>query len=119
MNIQLKKSIESDLEVFFVNQTDEEANHMAAFTPQDPSDHEAFMKKWLQLLNDININMQSILVDNTVVGCIVKFIMDDRAEITYAIDKQYWGKGITTSAVNEFLKFEKIRPLYARVAFDN
>ncbi|MCG8699404.1 MAG: GNAT family N-acetyltransferase, partial [Bacteroidales bacterium] len=119
MTIQLRKSIETDLEVFFINQCDEEANHMAAFTPLDPWNKNAFMKKWLRLLNDNTINLQSILLDNTVIGCVIKFIIDDRAEITYAIDRQYWRKGYTTLAVKEFLKLEKSRPLFARVAFDN
>ena len=34
MNISIRKSIESDLEVFFHNQADEEANYMAAFTSE-------------------------------------------------------------------------------------
>jgi len=37
MNIQLRPSVESDIEIFFNNQLDEEANYMADFTPKDPT----------------------------------------------------------------------------------
>lgn len=119
MDISLRPSIESDLEVFFVNQSDEEANYLAAFTAKDPNDKEAYLNKWKRLLKEETINMQTILVENEVVGCVVKFVMEGEAEITYAIGKKYWGKGLTTKAVEDFLDIEKTRPIYGRVAYDN
>ncbi|GIN95995.1 hypothetical protein J6TS1_18650 [Siminovitchia terrae] len=35
------------------------------------------------------------------------------------LGKEYWGKGIATNALREFLKHVTIRPLYARAAKDN
>jgi ribosomal-protein-alanine N-acetyltransferase len=32
---------------------------------------------------------------------------------------QFWGKGIATKALTEFLNIETIRPIFGRVAFDN
>jgi len=119
MEISIRGSIESDLEIFFLNQTDEEANYMAAFTPKNPNDKEAYMNKWRKLLRDDSINMHTILLENRVVGCVVKFVMEGEAEITYAIDKEYWGKGLTTKAVKKFLENEQTRPIHGRVAFDN
>lgn len=66
-----------------------------------------------------SINMQSILLDDQTVGCVVKFVMGGDSDITYAIDKQHWGKGITSVAVKLFLEIEKTRPLFGRVANDN
>ena len=40
-------------------------------------------------------------------------------EITYWIDKEYWGNGIASAALNEFLKLEPARPIFGRTAFDN
>ncbi len=119
MNLQLRKSIVSDLEIFYQNQTDEEANYMAAFTPKNPNDKVGYMKKWQRLLQDETINMQTILLDNQVIGCVVKYVMDGEAEITYAIDKKYWRQGITTKAVQQFLEIETNRPIFGRVAYDN
>ena len=92
---------------------------MAAFTPKNLGDKEAYMVKWLSLLQDDSVNMQTILYENLVIGCVVKFIMEGEAEITYAVGKEYWGKGLATAAVKIFLDKEKIRPIYGRVAYDN
>lgn len=119
MELSIRKSIESDLEIFFLNQTDEEANYMAAFTPKNPHDKEAYLNKWKRLMSDDTINMQTILTGDKVVGCVVKFVMYGDAEITYAISKEYWGRGITTKAVKTFLEKEPSRPIFGRVAFDN
>ncbi len=119
MNISLRNTLPNDLEVFFMNQTDEEANYLAAFTPKDPHDKEAYMTKWTGLLKNETINMQTVLADKKVIGCVVKFVMEGDAEITYAISKPYWGKGITTQAVAKFLGVENTRPIFGRVAYDN
>jgi len=119
MKVALRKSIESDLEIFFINQADEEANYMAAFTAENPNDKEAYLAKWTKLLGNTTINMQSIIYENKVVGCVVKYVMEGDAEITYAIHKDYWGKGLTTKAVALFLAIETTRPIYGRVAYDN
>ena len=119
MKLSIRDSVESDLEIFFHHQTDEEANYMAAFTPKNPNDKEAYLSKWKRLLKDDSINIQSIIVENKVVGCVVKFVMDGDAEITYAISKEYWGQGIATSAVKIFIALETTRPIFGRVAFDN
>jgi len=44
---------------------------------------------------------------------------ENEAEITYWIDKKFWGQGIATTALKELLKIEQVRPIYGRVAFDN
>ena len=121
MNIEpsIRQSIESDLDVFFLNQTDEQASFMAAFTPENPNDREAYLSKWQKLMKNDTINMQTILIEDKVIGCVVKFEMEGEAEITYALAKEYWGKGVTTKAVNTFLNIEQIRPIYGHVAFDN
>ena len=119
MNITLRPTTQADLEILFQFQLDPEAIHMAAFTPKDPADKEAYISKYTRLLNDPTINNQTILLDGVVAGSIAKFIMEGEAEITYWIDKFYWGRGVATAALTKFLKLEATRPLHARVAFDN
>ncbi|NOQ75040.1 MAG: GNAT family N-acetyltransferase [Crocinitomix sp.] len=119
MKISLRKSIASDLEVFFQNQADEEANFMAAFTSKNPQDKDAYIKKWTGLMTVDSVHMQTIMLADQAVGCVVKFVMEGDSDITYALDKKYWGKGIVTSAVKQFLAIEKTRPIHGRVAYDN
>lgn len=65
------------------------------------------------------MNNQTIIADTVIVGSIAKFVLEGDAEITYWIDKAFWGKGIATTALKNFLKIEKTRPIFGRVAFDN
>ena len=63
--------------------------------------------------------MQTVLFCNKVVGSISKFEIERVAEITYWIDRKWWGKGIGSTSLKKFLSIEDTRPLMARVAFDN
>src|SRR5690606_22558197 len=102
-NITLAKTTIDDLHTLFQFQLDKEANYFAAFTPINPADKQAYLTKYSKLLNDPTVNNQTIIVDNVIAGSIAKFIMHGDAEITYWIDKKYWGKGIATSALKNFL----------------
>ncbi len=64
-------------------------------------------------------NTQTVFLNNLIIGSIAKFEINNDAEITYWIDKAYWGKGLATKILNKFLTIEKCRPLFGRVAFDN
>lgn len=68
---------------------------------------------------DKDIIKQTIIVENNVVGHILRFEQFGEPEVSYWIGKEYWGKGIATKALREFLKHITIRPLYARAAKDN
>lgn len=118
-NFTLTKTINEDLNVLFEFQLDEEAIYLAAFTPKDPTDKKAYIEKFTKHIADPSINMRTINFNNHIVGSIAKFVLEDEAEITYWIDRKFWGQGIATSALNEFLKMEQIRPIHGRVAFDN
>lgn len=119
MNVALRPTTVADLDILFHFQLDPEAIHMAAFTPKDPADKQAYISKYTRLLSDPTINNQTILLDGVIAGSIAKFIMEGEAEITYWIDKQYWGRGVATAALTQFLKLETSRPLHARAVFDN
>ncbi|MBE0649495.1 MAG: GNAT family N-acetyltransferase [Bacteroidales bacterium] len=118
-NISLKPTELSDLEFFYQFQLDESAIYMAAFTPENPNDKAAYMNKYSALLKDPSITMRTICFGEEIAGSIAKFVMEGDAEITYWIDGKYWGKGIATKALKEFLKIENTRPIFGRVAFDN
>ncbi len=118
-HITLTTTKKDDLNSFFIFQLDDEANYLAAFTSKNPNDKNAYIEKYSKFLQDPGINMQTIKADNEIVGSISKFMIENEAEITYWIDKNYWGRGIASTALNNFLKTEITRPIYGRVAFDN
>ena len=117
--VKLRRSEKSDLAFFFHFQLDQEAIYLAAFTPKDPADKEAYFEKFTKLLNDPTINMQTILAGETIVGSMAKFEREGNAEITYWIDRKFWGQRIATTALKSFLTIENTRPVFGRVAFDN
>ena len=118
-HITLTQTEKDDLNAFFQFQLDKEANYLAAFTSKDPHDKTAYIEKYSKFLTDAAINMRTIKVNEVIAGSIAKFVMENDAEITYWIDKKFWGQGIATAALKNFLKMETIRPIYGRVAFDN
>ncbi len=119
INITLTKTEKDDLNALFQFQLDKEANYLAAFTAKDPSNKTAYIEKYTPFLTDPAINMRSIKVNNEIVGSIAKFVMENKAGITYWIDRKSWGQGIATTALTQLLKIEPARPIYAYVAFDN
>ncbi len=117
--ITLRKTDITDLDSFFIFQLDQEANYLAAFTAQDLTDKTAYLQKYARFLNDLTINMQTILVENMIAGSVAKFEIEGEAGITYWLDKKLWGQGVATKALQLFLQQEKARPIFAHIAFDN
>lgn len=117
--LKLRPSEKSDLEFFFQFQLDKEATYLAAFTPKDPTDKKAYLEKYSKHMDDPTINMQTILINEIIVGSIAKFEIEGDTEITYWIDRNFWGKGIATAALKTLLTIENSRPIFGRVAFDN
>ena len=75
--------------------------------------------RYASSINDPTITMLTIRADGIIAGSVAKFVMDNEAEVTYWIDKKYWGKGIASAALQEILRIEQERPIFGRTAFDN
>jgi [ribosomal protein S5]-alanine N-acetyltransferase len=119
LDIKLRPTKISDLDFLFQFQLDKEGGYLAAFMPKDPADKPAYISKYTKLLNDPTVNNQTIIIANSIAGSIAKFVMGADAEITYWIDRKFWGQGIATKALKELLAIETTRPIFGRVAFDN
>lgn len=117
--ISLTPTTTTDLTTLFQFQRDEEANYLAAFTSGNPGDKTAYLAKQGQFLNEPTIHMCTIRANGTIVGSIARFFIESDAEITYWLDRRFWGRGMAQTALAEFLKLEHTRPLRGRVAFDN
>jgi RimJ/RimL family protein N-acetyltransferase len=117
--IILRDLAESDLPILFEQQNDPEANRMAAFMPRDPSDRDAFMTHWKRILANPTGMNKAILRNGKVAGSIGSFLWDGKPQVTYWLGKAFWGRGIATLALTEFLRIFKTRPLYASAAKDN
>jgi RimJ/RimL family protein N-acetyltransferase len=119
--IVLRDVEEDDLLIFFEQQLDPEAIYMAAFTHKDPADRDAFAAHWARIMADDKITNKTILVDGRVAGSVASYVEAEfgKPEVTYWLGKDYWGKGVATRALSEFVRQVETRPLYGRAARDN
>ena len=114
--IRLRAVIEDDLPIFFEHQIDPDAVAMAAHLPRD---QDAFQAHWTELLAKESVIKKTILFDDLVVGYIMSFVYFGVREVGYWIGKEYWGQGIATRALLEFLDQVPLRPLRASAAKHN
>lgn len=118
--VRLRDVAEADLSIFFDQQVDPIAVHMAAFTARDPADWDAFNAHWVKIRRDPAVMLRTILADGRVAGYVGSFEeRPSKPEVTYWIAKELWGQGVATEALSQFLRVEKRRPIYARAARDN
>ncbi len=119
MQCVLREVRDEDLAVLFEQWADPAAAQMAAFTAPDHMDRDAFERRWSRLRADKTVINRAIVVEGEVAGTIGSWGDSDEREITYWVGRSYWGKGIATCALEEFLTVDPSRPLHARVAYDN
>jgi RimJ/RimL family protein N-acetyltransferase len=115
-HVLLRAVTAEDLPIFFDHQLDRDANQMAAFRARDK---EAFTDHWHKILADEKCITRAILYEGVVAGNIGSWEDAGQRNIGYWIGKAFWGKGIATAALLEFLNIVKTRPLYAHVAKHN
>lgn len=115
--VQIRDVIDSDLPIFFEHQREPDANRMAAFASRNRDD---FMAHWKNkiLANKSNFK-QTIVFDSQVVGNILCWQQEGKWLVGYWIGQEFWGKGIATSALQEFLRVLSMRPLHAYVSKNN
>jgi RimJ/RimL family protein N-acetyltransferase len=115
-NVRLREVIDSDLPIFYEQQLDPEATAMAAFPSKE---RDPFMAHWAKnLQNPLNIH-RTILFGDEVAGYLVSWLQDGERELGYWLGKAYWGKGIATQALIQFLDVVTDRPMHAFVVKHN
>jgi RimJ/RimL family protein N-acetyltransferase len=116
-DVRLRDVVESDFPIFFEHQRDSDATRMAAFPARD---WEAFQAHWTtKILGDPAVAKKTILFGGQVAGNVVSFERAGTPLVGYWIGKEFWGKGIATSALSLFLETVRTRPLFAHVAKQN
>lgn len=110
---------EADLDVLFAWERDPRAVQMAAFTRADPSDRAVFDAHYDRIRNDPTVTLRAVHDDDGLVGTVASFLMDGEREVSYWIDPARWGQGLASAGLDQFLRVEVTRPLFARVAHHN
>jgi RimJ/RimL family protein N-acetyltransferase len=117
--VTLRQATLADRDAWFRMMSDPASLLMAAFTPPNPDDRAAFDARWARILADQCLLVRTILVDGVVAGSVSRYYDAGHAEVTYWIDRAFWGRGIASEALRLFLSEVSERPLYARAATDN
>jgi RimJ/RimL family protein N-acetyltransferase len=112
----LRDVIEEDLPVFFEHQRDPEAVEMAAFPAREC---EPFFEHWHRIMDDDELVAKTIVSNGEVAGNIGSWERDAKRLVGYWLGREFWGRGLATQALAEFVEELSVRPLYAEVATTN
>jgi RimJ/RimL family protein N-acetyltransferase len=119
VEITLRDVHDSDLEAFWAQASDEQAQHMAAVTRGYHYDRAAFDTHWANVRSDPAVIVRTVLADGAVAGHAAIFGPAGEREVTYWVGRAYWGHGVATATLSALLGLERTRPLHAHAAADN
>ncbi|MFL6116796.1 MAG: GNAT family N-acetyltransferase [Catenulispora sp.] len=114
--VRLRPVIDADLPVLFEHQRDPAAARMAATTALSRGEH---AEMWQSLHADPGALGRTIVVDDVVAGALTSWERWDQRQVGYCLGREYWGRGIATTALALFLGQMTIRPVHAYVAAHN
>lgn len=89
---------------------------MAGFPSRD---RDAFMLHWKNIMADESVILRTILENGEIAGNVVCFEQLGEREVGYWLGREFWGRGVATTALTQFLEQLPTRPLYAHVAKQN
>lgn len=116
MSISLRDVHPSDLPYFFDYQKDELAVQMTGFPPRE---RDSFDAHWEKILANDTIVIKTVLYEERVAGSVLCFENEGEKEVGYWLGREFWGKGIATEALRQFLGQVVNRPLIAHIARHN
>lgn len=117
--VALRVIHDSDLDAIFAMEQDPDAVRMAAFTAKNPSDRVAFDAHMCRIRSSPDVSSYVITQGGEFVGTAATFLMAGEREVTYWVERSWWGRGIATAALAQLIEMDPVRPLFARAASAN
>ena len=77
------------------------------------------MAHWVKIMQDESVILKTILFEGQIAGNVLSFELSGEREVGYWLGQEFWGKGIATQALLQFLVQVQTRPLFAHVAKHN
>lgn len=115
--ITLRPIEQSDLDALYEHQADPDWADMAAFPSRD---REAFFGHQERVAANPDAIRRTVLADGVVSGSVGSWIDEEgRRLVGYGYGREFWGRGIASEALRQFLDEIGDRPLYAYVALSN
>jgi len=114
--VSLREVRADDLPALFEHQCDPEGVRMAAFPSRD---REAFMAHWGKIMANPGCAIRAILCDGRIAGHIAAWSDGADRYLGYWIGREFWGRGVASAGLAQFLHYETTRPLMAHVVKHN
>jgi RimJ/RimL family protein N-acetyltransferase len=115
--VPLREVEDADIPVFHGYQSDPEAGALAGVPPRDA---QAYAEHWAKLRADPQVLLRTIVTDDgAVAGQLLSFPRDGVREIGYWLGREFWGRGLATASLREFLTLVGERPVYGVVTEEN
>lgn len=114
--VVLREVSEQDVQTFYENQLDSEAIRIAAFPARGRETH---FSHWRKTLTDKTVCARTVLFEGDIAGYVVSWPENDERKVGYWIGRGFWGKGIATNALSQFLRIDPTRPILGYVIKDN
>jgi RimJ/RimL family protein N-acetyltransferase len=114
--VRLRAVDDGDLDALYEQQADEASAAMAAVPSRD---RPAFDAHWRRLRANEDAAVRVIDVAGEAAGHVLSWSADGRRYIGYWLAREYWGRGLATAALAEFVRELPQRPLHALVSTDN
>jgi len=112
----LRPVADGDLDALFEQQADPESSAMAAVPSRERA---AFDEHWRRIRADGTTVIRVIDVDGEVAGHVLSWPADGRRYVGYWLGREFWGRGLATAALAEYVTVVTERPLHALVSTDN
>jgi RimJ/RimL family protein N-acetyltransferase len=117
--VTLRAVSRSDVAAFYRHLHEPGARWMAAFGARGEPTLAAWQQRWANQMRQPTSRFRTVLVDRHVAGYVVRFTQFEKPAVAYWYGRRFWGRGVATLALREFLRADRTRPVYARVAHDN
>ena len=114
--MRLREVADGDLDAFYAHQSDRDAS-LVADVPMRERD--AFDTHWARLRSDPETLIRTIDAAGAVAGYVFTFIHGGERVVGYWLGREFWGRGLATEALRDFLAIVGERPLRATVARAN
>lgn len=117
--VQLRPVQAGDIALFFEHHLQVRPMPASASPAEREARKATFVERWEQMLADEKVLARTIVCEGAVAGYVAHIIQREKPSIASWLGREHWGKGIATQAVRDFLALVEVRPVYARVAYDN
>jgi RimJ/RimL family protein N-acetyltransferase len=115
--VPLREVRSENVPVFYAYQADAGASALAGVPSRT---REAYAEHWAKLRADPEVLLRTIVTDDgAVAGQLLSFPREGIREIGYWLGREFWGRGLATAALAEFLPLVTERPVYGVITEAN